>query len=107
MTLTRIYRWLRKVYALLVALAALSGIGPGALPPSPAPPPAIAPAPPAPGSGVTGAKKVIGQCATGSSGPGQWFATCIVDGAQSGLPGLYPSRAAAQQAIRDYRAANA
>lgn len=114
MTLWRIYRWIRKMWRLLVLLAALSGIGPGALPKPPAivPPPAVAPAPaPAP---AAPAKKVIGGCATGDLYQGAkrvgFNAVCVVDGATYTLPSGptgFPTRAAAQQAIRDFRAANA
>lgn len=114
MTPWRIYRWIRKVYALLVLLAALSGIGPGALPkvPGAPPPPAVTPAPvPAPAAPAPPAKKVIGGCATGdgyrADGSKGYYATCIVDGVLTTLPGDWPTRAAAQQAIRDFRAANA
>lgn len=97
--MARIYRWIRKVYALLVLLAAVFGVGPGK--PAPVSPPAPAPSPIAPT-----AKKVVGSCATGSDGA-VFFATCVVDGAQTTLPGVFPTRATAQQAIRDFRAANA
>lgn len=105
MTLWRIYRLVRRLYALLVLLAAASGIGPGAVkaPPAvPAPPAVVAPAPaPAPP-----ARKVIGQCATGGT-TGAWYATCVVDGAQYTLPGTHAKRDEAREAIRVFRAANA
>lgn len=105
MTLWRIYRWIKKIYALLVALAALSGIGPGAIPATPSTPPAAAPAPVAPALAPP-ARKVIGSCATASDGK-QWVASCVVDGQQTPLPGVFGSHAAAVAAIQAYRAANA
>lgn len=110
MTLWRIYRWIKKVYTLLVALAALSGIGPGALPAVPhlpgtsAPPAVVAPSP-ASAPAASAAKKVIGSCSTGSDGK-VWFATCVVDGQQTVVPGSFSSHAAAVAAIQAYRAAN-
>lgn len=104
------------MYALLVLLAALSGIGPGALPKVPgAPPPVVTPAPaPAPAAPAPPAKKVIGGCATGDLYQGAkrvgFNAVCAVDGATYTLPSGptgFPTRAAAQRAIRDFRAANA
>lgn len=118
MTLMRLYYLVRKLYRLMVALAALSGIGPGALPkvPGVVPPPAVvAPAPPsAPAAPAPPAKKVIGGCATGDIYQGAkrvgFNAVCVVDGASYTLPSGptgFPTRAAAQQAIRDFRTANA
>jgi len=103
MTLWKLYRWIKKVYTLLIALAALSGIGPGALPSVPAAP-SVAPAPPVyPGPAP---KKVIGSCATSSDGK-TWGASCVVDGQQTAVPGSFSSHAAAVAAIQAYRAANA
>lgn len=81
--MNRLLAWLRKIYRLLVLLAAIFGVQPGKPPMPTAPqitPPAITPPPPPP------AKKV--------------------DGAMFTLPEDFPTRAAAQQAIRDFRAAN-
>lgn len=110
----RIYRWVRKIYALLLLIAAAMGIQPGKPAPVPGAPPATAPVPPstpAPMAPTPPAKKQIGSCATADGiridGSKGFFATCVVDGAQYTLPGDYPTRAAAQQAIRDFRAANA
>lgn len=103
MSLWKLYRWARKLYALPVALAALSGIGPGAIPAVPSAPPAYTtPVPPA----APPARKVIGQCSTSSDGK-QWVAGCVVDGQQTAVPGTYGSHAAAVAAIQAYRAANA
>lgn len=111
MTLWKLYRWIRKLYALLVALAALSGIGPGAIPavpgapPTPTPTPAPAYTAPAPAVPAPPARKVIGSCSTSSDGK-QWVAGCVVDGQQTPVPGTYASHAAAVAAIQAYRAAN-
>jgi hypothetical protein len=104
MTLWRIYRWIRKVYTLLVALAVLSGIGPGALPSVPAAP-SVAPAVPVYPAPAPVPKKVIGSCSTMSDGK-QWAASCVVDGQQTAVPGSFSSHAAAVAAIQAYRAAN-
>ena len=108
----RLLTWIRKVYSLLVLLAAIFGVGPKAQPPAVStPPPVIAPAPVAP---APPAKKVIGGCATGDIYQGAkrvgFNAVCVVDGATYTLPPPsptgFPTRKAAQQAIRDFRAAN-
>lgn len=104
----RLLTWIRKIYRLLVLLAAIFGVQPGKprMPTAPqiTPPAITPPVAPAP------AKKVIGQCATGdgyrADGSRGFYATCVVDGAMFTLPGDFPTRAAAQQAIRDFRAAN-
>lgn len=111
----RIYRWVRRIYALLLLIAAAMGVQPGKPAPVPATPPAVAPSippsTPAPMVPTLPAKKTIGSCRTGDGTRGDgskgFFATCVVDGAQYTLPGDYATRAAAQQAIRDFRAANA
>lgn len=103
MSLWKLYRWIRKIWAIVVALAALSGIGPGALPVVPALP-AVAPAPAS--APATPARKVIGSCSTITDGK-QWIASCVVDGASFTLPGTFGSHAAALKAIKDFREANA
>lgn len=111
MTLARIYRWIRKVYSLLVLLAAIFGVQPGHALPLPTAPQMTSPVVPAPPVPPPPAKKVIGSCATGegrrADGSTGFYAVCVVDGASFTLPGDYSTRAAAQQAIRDFRAANA
>ena len=101
--------WIKRVYRLLLLLAAIFGVQPGKLPMPTAPqvtPPAIT-APPAPAPG----KKTIGQCHTGDGyrpdGSRGFYAVCIVDGASFTLPpGDFPTRTAAQQAIAAFRTAN-
>jgi hypothetical protein len=104
MTLWKLYRWIRKLYTLLVALAALSGIGPAAIPALPGTPPAAPP--PASVAPAPATKKVIGSCSTMTDGE-QWAASCVVDGQQTAVPGTFASHAAAVAAIQAYRAANA
>lgn len=112
--MTRLLAWLRKIYRLLVLLAAIFGVGPGRPQPTPpTPPPAVAPAP-APVTPAPPTKKVIGGCATGDIYQGAkrvgFNAVCVVDGATYVIPPPsptgFPTRKAAQQAIRDFRAAN-
>lgn len=117
MMLRRIYHWIRKTYALLLLLAAWAGVHPGKPLPIPGMPPAPPVATPAPAPAVPAppAKRVIGQCATGDLYQGAkrvgFNAVCVVDGTTYVLPPPtptgFPTRTAAQQAIRDFRAANA
>jgi hypothetical protein len=99
-------RWIKRIWGLLLALAAPFGVQAGQPLPLPLPvtPPTVAPVPAPP------AKKVIGQCATGqgvrADGSTGFYATCVVDGRSFTLPGDFGSRALAQQAIRDFREAN-
>lgn len=109
MTLWKLYRRVMALYTIVVALAALSGIGPGAIPAVPGAPPTAAPAPaytaPAPAVPAPPARKVIGSCSTSSDGR-LWVAGCVVDGQQTPVPGTFASHAAAVAAIQAYRAAN-
>lgn len=99
-------RWLRRIYTLLLALAAIFGVQAGQPLPLPLPtsPPVAVPAP------APAAKKVIGQCATGQGvrvdGSTGFYATCVVDGRSFTLPGDFGSRVLAQRAIKDFREAN-
>lgn len=111
MMLRRLFALVRRVWAFVFALAAFFGVQVPGSPPLPGTPPVAAPAPaPTPAVPAPPAKKVIGQCSTGDGyrpdGSKGFMAVCVVDGAVHTLPGDFPSRAAAQQAIRDFRAAN-